>query len=747
MAASDVSNPEAPGVETPEAALLSRADRQLAAMEDDKNMDRMVIRTRLAEIDRSIKDIEELIAKEKDDTKIATMNLKLADLHEARDKKYAEYKELYGELDAEADEAEVALKEISDLREDIAKQEAKAKELEATKDPAKIREAADLRKEIAEKKEQLKKLTKKDREEDLKAKRDAYREQEKITREEELDQAEKDLDEAAGEATNESPAEEAADADADADEDQSTSSEDPEAKAALKKELLHNTLHKAAHGMSVVLEKDFKEEWDNSYEKMVWNGKALFLKALVLFGGTPKWAELLTKEQLGFMKDHVGIEFSKKTVEVKKDGVTTNEEKWTYKFVKPLEGGDDGITEMSDVFETVYGREGMAKAMEGIKPETTLADLKDTAPESDTSEFAVKTRTLIAAMEQVTPKPTDETKVEEFLTANADKVQKILKPAEETTVAGTPGEVSAEKEHANPIASLAEHMFPELDKMEANPGELRRAFVSGLLVPLSAEDYSYTFDTNTSLVEAYTKAMGSRIKDPQVKADFEGIFAGTLSPDALKNVVDRALTETSDLSEVAIFLITAVGLGDLNGKDAQGILDDAKDGKIEPANLEKMRVASSKAIGVIGESFKEVSLDTALKEYIPRNDEERARLEWAKRHIGYSEERATDNLVMAETTFGLVVDSASKLKLDEVGIGFTGSKMVGFNGRKLEDFGDAKTVELKTLPDGTMKLIVTPKEGAPSVSEFKDVDELVAKLNAKNAPIIDQPTSEIKTVP
>ncbi len=681
-------NTEEQVVETPQDAALSRADRQLAAMKDDNSMDRMVIRTRLAEIDRSIKDIEELIAKEKDDTKIATMNLKLADLHEARDKKHAEYKELYGELDAEADEAEAALKEISDLREDIAKQEAKAKELEATKDPAKIREAADLRKEIAEKKEQLKKLTKKDREEDLKAKRDAYRAQEEITRKEELAQAEKDLDEAAGESTNESSTEEPA-----AEEGKNKSPEDPDAKAALKKELLHNALHNAAFGMAVVLEKDYPGEDGNAYEKTIWTGKAFLLKVLVMFGGTPKWAELLTPKQTEFLEKKVGIQFVKE--DVKKDGVPTGEKRLAVKWVKPIEGWEPGIVEMADVFETAYGKEDSAKMMEKITPDITLEELKATAPETDTSEEGAETRRLVEAMEAAGAE--GGTKVQEFLTQNADKVQRNLESVAATTVAGTSKEGVEDKESetgmAKVIKLINEKKFHEGTKakevfmaagdsldLSKSPKELAEERLKSINTP---EDLDRVVETSD--VKAYYLAMGQ--EDPSL-------------PQA---VVDKARTE-----------LKGEGLTDATKAE---LLAGFEEGLVSQRAIYELPfkriLEGEKTLSTKAEDIKEI--DVALAALKANNPTE-----------GEKPEGQAD-LVIENTkiSFELTVDDESTKALNYLGIGFSGNKMVGPDGAALRDFGDAKTVEVKSLGNDMFTITATTPStvisGMPSGEKIDSV--------------------------
>lgn len=235
------------------------------------------------------------------------------------------------------------------------------------------------------------------------------------------------------------------------DKDKNTSSEGEEEKAARKKELLHNALHKVAYGLAVDLEKNYPGVDGNAYEKMEWNGKAFLLKMVVMFGGAPKWAELLKDNPplSTFLDKKVGITFVQE--DVKKDGVVVpGEKRWAVKWSTPEKGWEPGIVKMADVFETVYGKDGAAKAMEGIKETTTLKEMKDNLPVPAVEEKDKQTELLIKAMEDAGAN--GETKVQEFLTntQNAKKVQKFLEPTEETAVAGTPEGGPEEKTEADP---------------------------------------------------------------------------------------------------------------------------------------------------------------------------------------------------------------------------------------------------------------------------------------------------------
>ncbi|MFA4815295.1 MAG: hypothetical protein WC924_04055 [Candidatus Gracilibacteria bacterium] len=422
MAIGDTSSPEASRVEPADDAVITRADRQITAAENDNNVDRAAIRTRIGEIDKTIKDLGERAEKartEGNSKKAARLTEKQADLYDKRAKVVARYEKLYDKYDEKADVLDVEIKKITDLKAEIAALTAFISANKGSANPDILHTVGEKENLLADKQKELTKLTGKGREQAALDKRDALRKLEKETRAEE--HPEEDLEKGMAAATGDKVADKTK-------EGKPTTSGlpgDAEAKAARKQELLGNALGRAAYGLAVELERSYPGKDGNAYEKMMSSGKAFLVKALIMFGGTPAWAELLNPQQKEFLDKKVGVAFMEEPV--KKDGVETGEKQWTYKWTTPEEDWEPGIIYMEDVLETAYGKEGVAKAMEGIKTETTLAQLKATAPASDISPTAEKTRKLVTAMEQAGADAAS--KVQEFLIKNTQKVQSYLAPS------------------------------------------------------------------------------------------------------------------------------------------------------------------------------------------------------------------------------------------------------------------------------------------------------------------------------
>lgn len=699
---------------------------------------------RVTLIDASLKKVNEKIATEKgkapekrDNDKLSKLVEKKVGLEKARaeimavpdakaDEKIAKVE---GTLKAHATDLEGRLKEIDQIQARMEVVQTEITKYESARDQeGQLKYSAAL-KEMDELTKSLAALEKEGSEEKQRAQHEATLAAEKkaaAMREQEHDRevetAEKGLSEFEGNPEKETPEpetadadEEAADAEKDKDKPKSTSSEDPEAALARKKELLHDTLHKAAFGMAVVLEKDYPGEDGNAYEKTIWTGKAFLLKVLVMFGGTPKWAELLTPKQTEFLEKKVGMQFVEE--DVKKDGVTTGEKRLVAKFIKPVEGWEPGIVRMVDVFESAYGKDGAAKAMEGIKPETTLAALEATAPASDTSETAENTRKLIAAMRKADDTITGETKVQEFLsnTQNAAEVQKNLEPVVDTSVAEAPREPS--------------QLLKDLDAIPpASPEDIRKHIVKDLLPGLT--DSTLTFTADMPLIDAWAAALKPEDLPPEKEAKWAKDLAlfkkmalgeGTyISKDMLAKVKDDP-----DAGKLLATILVATDA--MSAEEAHIIIQDAADGSLDESSMASLAKSTDKMLTNLVKALDGKTLGQALEEFKPKNEAEKKKLEAAKQRISGEKPEGKADLVIENTkiSFELKVDDESTKALNYIGIGFSGNKMVAPDGATLRDFGDAKTVEIKSLGNDMFTLTATTPStttnGRPSGDKIDSV--------------------------
>lgn len=421
MSPEEVTPAEAGSPEDSDASFKDKMDR----IETDKSLDRGVLTLHLAELDAKIIKIEGEIAEEKAKTepknlKLATLNDRLARVKETRTRIHGKYEGLYGKLDAKADKVDEKLKKISDLDAKIKEMDTKASELEASGDAAKVREAATIRREMSELQDELKLLTLGDRKERLAAKTTALREAEAATRAEEKErltalETEIAAEDGEGTATEGKKEEDKKPA-------EKTALTDEEELLVKKRELLHNALHKLSYGLAVDLEKSYPDEEANALDKISWSGKSMLCRLLIMMGGTPQWVELLNSTQKEFMEKKMGMQISE---EKNKKGETVSVIKW----IDPVEGWEPIPPGMETVFDHVYTSTEKQEIYKKMTAETTLAGLIALAPESDTSEAAVKTRQLIAALQESGLDPEDEeTKVQAYLGKNARKVMDLLGP-------------------------------------------------------------------------------------------------------------------------------------------------------------------------------------------------------------------------------------------------------------------------------------------------------------------------------
>lgn len=111
---------------------------------------------------------------------------------------------------------------------------------------------------------------------------------------------------------------------------------------------------------------------DNTYEKYVYQGKAMFFQLVLMFGGeSTKWAEKLSEQEKTNLEKGIGLKLAQK------DGKTT------IKWVQPDPEYQAPNKTVVAVFEKYFGADGIKDPMEKITPDMTLKGLEDSLKEKN----------------------------------------------------------------------------------------------------------------------------------------------------------------------------------------------------------------------------------------------------------------------------------------------------------------------------------------------------------------------------
>lgn len=434
-------------VETVPTPGTKRGGRKLDRAQDQSEMARALMRTKIDEMDRNILDLQEEIDNEEDTGKQAKMREKLAEKVGEREEAFREYKEMTRELDRKIDEIKKELAKIDGLKREIVALKDFIETNKGTLDKAKITELAAKTRTLDDKEKELKKLSPEGHEEDLKATLHVYqaertRIQEDQERRDEIGEADRALEVGMAEALGEPvpPAADKSSAEA------APKSGEPALTGKEKELILDNKIDQIAFDLAKLLATNVPTDTD-TYGQFTFQAKRGLLMVLSYCGGDPAWTENLTEKE----KNDLGMSVTTKTDE---KGNVLHTIKW-----EPL---DFSLNKVQNVYEVAFGKNGWTKEMGELTPKTTLKELKDRAAnfETDTKvESEVAMLKFIRTLEGLGATP--ESGVQEFVIKNSDKIIKVYKPETGTTSteAGAQGNEQAEFNVDNVVKVIGEKKF------------------------------------------------------------------------------------------------------------------------------------------------------------------------------------------------------------------------------------------------------------------------------------------------
>ncbi|MFA6023673.1 MAG: hypothetical protein WC777_00430 [Candidatus Gracilibacteria bacterium] len=428
-------------------------------------------------------------------------------LKQPDEKADARIAEVQDQMIAEGKEAEAARAEIKTLTDNIAKWEAELAPLRSSQNPNDLERAANLADDIKAAKKDLERKTDGGKNEvlldtrqrqaaELATKAEALRveKEESAKADQQLTEDLESLDSAAeGTASTESapaaPAEGTpppegtppapgetppADSDETAPPTEGTeTSEEPltdEEKAALKKEVLNGAAAQVAHSLTLSLLDGKPDKDANMLEGFEWTMKIGLLKLALVFGGEPKWTQLLTQDQKDKLFADAGMVI---TQEARTTGKKAGQMRTIIKWEKVPEARPIPET-MVPVFEAAFGKDekAMNAAFADIYPETTVTNLRDPLPKPLVEAKDIKMAAFLDAM--IAAGATPDTKIIEFfgVGGNAALVKNALPAAEVPAAEGeTPAAEVPAAEGETPAEASAPAAEGETPAPEAPPAQ------------------------------------------------------------------------------------------------------------------------------------------------------------------------------------------------------------------------------------------------------------------------------------